>query len=118
MSPDEIVAMSIVFGSIVSIFFIVAVGSVIKAWIRKGSKSDLSENKEFLNALREFKENMERRMSNLEAIVLEDENRSASLELDKNSKSSQNVIELEMEEESGKDKQSRKSGKLENMLNK
>ena len=118
MSPDEIVAMSIVFGSIVSIFFIIAVGSVIKAWIRKGSKSNLSENKEFLNALSEFKENMERRMSNLESIVLEDDNRSSSVQSNTSSKSSQNVIELEMEEQPDKEKNSRKSGKLENMLNK
>lgn len=46
---------AIVFGSVVSIVFLGVVGSIIKAWVKKGSGSSLSENKEFLAALRDLR---------------------------------------------------------------
>ena len=120
MSPDEVVGMAIFFGSIVSIVFIVMIGSIIKTWMKKGSSKSLTENQEFLEALREFKENMERRMSNLEEIVSDERPSSASLESGRGKKNSQSesAIELELEEESrGKTKSKEENSKLRNMLN-
>lgn len=115
MGPDELIAMSIFFGSIVAVIFIIVVGSIIKAWLKKGSTKNLSENQEFLNALREFKENMERRMSNLEEIVSNESPTSATLKSDKE-KNSQSAIEMELDE-SGRETKSRENTKLRNMLN-
>jgi hypothetical protein len=38
----------------------------------KNSSEDITKNKEFLSALRDFKEKTERRIANLEEIVSED----------------------------------------------
>ncbi|NBC65950.1 MAG: hypothetical protein GVY07_09890 [Bacteroidetes bacterium] len=117
MSPDEVVGAAIFFGSIVSIVFIVMVGSIIKTWMKKGSADKLSENQEFLEALREFKENMETRMSYLEEIVLDEKSISASKEPDKKMKHSQRAIELELEEDSQIESNSKEeNSKLRNML--
>lgn len=78
MSPDEVIGMAIFFGSIVAILFIAMVGSIIKTWVKKDSGKNLSKNEEFLVALREFKENMEGRMSALETIVSDEDSESSS----------------------------------------
>lgn len=119
MSPDEIIGMSIFFGSVVSVIFIVVVGSIIKTWLKKGSNKNLSENKEFLDALREFKENMERRMSNIEEIVSAEEYSQSSLKSggEKKKLKSQSAIELELEDESRREKKAEETAKLRNMLN-
>lgn len=119
MNPDEIVLAAIFFGSIVSIIFIITVGSIIKAWMRKGSSKNLSENQEFLDALREFKENMERRMANVEAIVSAEEYYKPSLKSGNQKKNvkPQSAIELEFEDESRREEQPNESSKLRNALN-
>lgn len=119
MGPDEVVGMAIFFGSIVSIVFIIMIGSIIKTWMKKGSSNSLSENQEFLEALREFKENMERRMSNVEEIVsAEGPSNNKSLNSGKERKNTQNAIKLELDEESRALKSSEeRNSKLRNMLN-
>lgn len=118
MGPDEVVGMAIFFGSIVSIVFIIMVGSIIKTWMKKGSSKSLSENQEFLEALREFKENMERRMSNLEEIVSAEKPSYTSLNSGKEKKNAQSAIELELENEpQTKSKSGEQNAKLRNMLN-
>lgn len=118
MSPDEVVGMAIFFGSIVSIVFIVMIGSIIKTWLKRGSSKSLSENQEFLQALREFKENMERRMSNLEEIVSAGNPSHTSLKSGKKKKNSQSTLELELDDEpQAKSNSIEQNTKLRNMLN-
>lgn len=117
MSPDEVVGMAIFFGSIVSVIFILTVGSIIKAWVKKGSSENLSENREFLDALREFKENIDRRVTNLEKIVSADKNPSGSLKNSRSEqKNSQSAIELEMDVENTRKEKTEETEKLRNML--
>jgi hypothetical protein len=115
---EDVIIVSIVFGSIVSIVFLGIIGSIIKAWVKRGSSQNLSENREFLNALREFKENMERRVSNLEAIVTDEKPKSSSPEkLKEKKKGKQSAIEIELEDESASEEKGKDSSKLRNMLN-
>lgn len=108
----------VIFGSIVLITFISVTGSIIHSWIKKGSSKNLSENKEFLNALREFKENMERRVANLEAIVADEKSPQPPVKSGKEKKSVQNAIELELDDEKSREEESGEpSPKLRNMLN-
>lgn len=114
---------AIVFGSVVSIVFLGVVGSIIKAWVKKGSGSSLSENKEFLAALRDFKEKTDRRLSNLEAIIADEEplkskSQSGTPKKVSDSKEQKSAIQIEIENESDSSKDdSGKSSKLKNMLN-
>ncbi len=118
MSPDEVIGMAIFFGSIVSIVFIIMVGSLIKTWMKRGSTKNLSENQEFLQALREFKENMERRMSNLEEIVSAEKPSYTSMKSGKKKKNTQSAIELDFEDEPEVNATSKEQNtKLRNMLN-
>jgi len=123
MDPQEIAIVAIVFGSIVSIVFLGVVGGLIKTWIKNKSGKNLSENEEFLSALREFKEKTERRLSNLETIVTEEreldfipkESEKRNIEKEKQN----SHLEIELDEESGSEKEAGSgSGKLKNMLNK
>lgn len=124
MSNEEITFFAIIFGSITTIVFLSIVGSIIKTWIKgKNSTGDITKNKEFLSALRDFKEKTERRISNLEAIASEDhqlESRNRSKESskkeNKNKKEHSRAVEIEMNDES-KSEESRSSGNLRNMLN-
>lgn len=118
MESQEIIIVSIVFGSIVAVTFLSIVGSIIKAWIKKGSKNNLSENQEFLDALREFKESIERRVANLEAIAADEEPSRSSSKSGEEKKNVQSAIELELDdgESSGKEESS-DSSRLRNMLN-
>jgi len=116
---EDVFIVAIVFGSIISIVFLGIVGSIIKAWVKKGSSKNLSENQEFLSALREFKEKTDRRLSNLEAIVT-DENapaKSKSAQKELPQKEQKSAIEIEIEENEQKEEKSKESGKLRNMLN-
>lgn len=115
---EDVFIVAIVFGSIVSIVFLGMIGSIIKAWVKKGSSKSLSENQEFLSALREFKEKTDRRLSNLEAIVT-DEKPASKAKSDKKElagKEQKSAIEIEIENEEKKER-SKESGKLRNMLN-
>lgn len=115
---EDVFIVAIVFGSIVSIVFLGIIGSIIKAWVKKGSAKSLSENQEFLSALREFKEKTDRRLSNLEAIVT-DEEPASKVKSEKEKlpeKEEKSAIEIEIENDEKKES-SKESGKLRNMLN-
>ena len=121
MSNEEIAIVAIVFGSITTIVFLGIVGGLIKTWIKsRNSPEDITKNKEFLSALRDFKEKTERRISNLETIVSEDR------QIDSGSKSERKTdskkteharaVEIEMNDES-RSEESKSTGNLRNMLN-
>jgi hypothetical protein len=67
----QIAVIAIVFGSLVSIAFIITVGTIIKSFLKRKSGPNLADNEEFLEALRQFKQKTDRRLSNLEAIVVD-----------------------------------------------
>ncbi|HMB41946.1 MAG TPA: hypothetical protein VKM37_08175 [Balneolaceae bacterium] len=120
MDPQAIAVLSIIFGSVVSIVFIAVVGGIIKTWVKNKSGTNLSENEEFLSALREFKEKTDRRLSNLETIVTEEREpvflseKSEEKSSEKEKQNDHLEIELDDEPESETKKG---SGKLKNMLN-
>lgn len=123
MSQEEIAVIAIVFGSITTIVFLGIVGSIIKSWIKnKNSTGDITKNKEFLSALRDFKEKTERRIANLEAIVVDDDHQLESKTRTKQKKSTENkvehsrAVEIEMDDEN-RSEESQSSGNLRNMLN-
>lgn len=123
MSQEEIAVIAIVFGSITTIVFLGIVGSIIKSWIKsKNSTGDITKNKEFLSALRDFKEKTERRIANLEAIVVDEEHRLESNTRTKQKKIIENkgehsrAVEIEMDDEN-RSEESQSSGNLRNMLN-
>lgn len=119
MSGDEVAILAVIFGGIISIVFITTVGSIIKAAIKRKSSTNISDNQEFLAALREFKEKTDRRLQNLEAIVSGDEplpEKSAKKETKNEERKS--AIEIEIEDHSNREAdQKTDSGKLKNMLN-
>ena len=116
---EDVFIVAIVFGSIISIVFLTVIGTIIRSWIKKGSGNSLTENQEFLAALREFKEKTGRRLSNLEAIVTDEKPPQATEEKkSKATRKERNIIEIELENVSEKTKDEKtKSGKLKNMLN-
>lgn len=121
MSNEEIAIVAIVFGSITTIVFLGIVGGLIKTWIKsRNSSEDITKNKEFLSALRDFKEKTERRIANLEAIVAEDrqfENkRESELKTDHKRTEHARAVEIEMDDEN-RSEESKSSGNLRNMLN-
>lgn len=116
MGEDTIIV-AIVFGTVLTIVFMGIVGSIINNWIKRGSSSgDLSKNKEFLAALREFKEKTDQRLSNLEAIVAEEHPEKSPSKKSVNRKEQSSSIEIELNDEPEKEESS-KSGNLRNMLN-
>ncbi|MDZ7754888.1 hypothetical protein [Rhodohalobacter sp.] len=116
---EEVVILSIIFGSVISIVFIATLGSIIKAAIKRKSSGSVADNKEFLAALREFKEKTDRRLQNLEAIVSGDDplpSKSNNKEEKKAERKS--AIEIEIDDEKKNENENRTdSGKLKNMLN-
>lgn len=123
MGGEDAIIVAIVFGSVVAIVFLGVVGSIINSWVKKGSGKNISENKEFLAALREFKEKTDRRLSNLEAIISDDEpvkigSTSKSVKKGSEKKEQKSAIQIEIENESDSSKEdSVQSSKLKNMLN-
>lgn len=121
MMGEEVAIVAIVFGSILTIVFISIVGNIINNWVKRGSKSeDITKNKEFLSALRDFKEKTERRIANLETIVtddrqLEKKNKAEYKNQEKKTEHSR-AVEIEMDDEISSE-ESGKSGNLRNMLN-
>lgn len=118
---EEVFVVAIVFGSILSIVFLGIVGSIIKTWMKSKSDSgDVTKNKEFLSALRDFKEKTERRISNLEAIVAEDGQIDSSNKSERKTDNKRTeharAVEIEMEDES-RSEESKSTGNLRNMLN-
>lgn len=115
--PEEAFILSIIFGGVVAIVFLSVVGSIINNWIKRGSGKNLTENKEFLAALREFKEKTDRRLTNLETIVIDDSPRSTkSSNKSAGEKEPKSAIQIELESDSAKDAE-KQSNKLKNMLN-
>lgn len=117
MLDQEVMLTAIVFGSVVGIVFLILVSTIIKAWIKRDSSSNVIENKEFIAALREFKENTEQRISNLETIIA-DEERSTARSRDPFTKSvdHEKTLNIELEELSDEEIK-RDKGNLRNMLN-
>lgn len=91
------------------------IGSIIKTSIEK-KNSSLPDNQEFLEALRDFKETIDRRVSNLEKIAAAENPKQNRLK--KGEPQKQNKIELELDDERSKEHDSNQSSKLKNMLNK
>lgn len=115
--PEEAFILAIIFGSVISIVFLSVVGSIINNWIKRGSGKNLAESKEFLAALREFKEKTDRRLTNLEAIVTDES--PVKIESRKkvtDKKEQKSAIQIEMENDSNKESE-KQSSKLKNMLN-
>ena len=92
------------------------IGSIIKTSMER-KNSSLSDNQEFLEALRDFKENMDRRVSNLEKIAAAE--KPTTQKLNKREPKKQSAIELELDDSrSKKEEEINQSSKLKNMLNK
>lgn len=109
--------MLVVFGTGFAIVFTITIGFLINSYIkRKYSSSDLTKNKEFLNALRQFKEKTDKRLSHLEAIVTDDDSEKSTRKIkNKDQREPSSSIEIEIDEQdSGK---SEEANKLRNMLN-
>lgn len=121
MYGEDVAIIAIIFGTVLSIVFIGVVGSIIKTAIKRKS-GDISQNKEFLAALREFKEKTDRRLSNLEAIVAGDEpapenrHQTASDSKKEEKREQSGSIEIELNREEDREKNGG-SGKIRNMLN-
>lgn len=115
--PEDAFILAIIFGGVISIVFLSVVGGIINNWIKRGSGKNLTENKEFLAALREFKEKTDRRLSNIEAIVTDDSFvKSESSKKITEKKEQKSAIQIEMEDDSNKESEKQRS-KLKNMLN-
>lgn len=101
------------------IVIITSVTKIITTSISNKEGKSLSENKEFINALREFKENMDQRVADLEDALIEEKKKTASLKNSGKEKTNmQRSIELEMDDDAPRQESSRESTKLKNMLNK
>lgn len=113
---EDVFIVAIVFGSGLAILGMIY--SLINNWIRsKSSAHSAIESEEFLDALREFKENMERRVANLEAIVADEESSRSSSKSGEGKKKTQRAIELELDDEPTQKEEGSESSKLRNMLN-
>lgn len=91
------------------------IGNIITTSMKK-KDSNLSDNQEFLEALRDFKENMDRRVSNLEKIAAAENPKTKST--NKREPQKQRTIELEMDDERSTQEELNRASKLKNMLNK
>lgn len=94
------------------------IGNIIITSMKRKDGKSLSDNKEFINALREFKENIDQRVENLEDAIHSERKRTASLKTGEGEKSKmQSAIELELDNKSPKEEKTNDSAKLRNMLN-
>lgn len=95
------------------------VGNIIKASIERKGNSNISDNREFLAALRDFKEDMDRRVTNLERIAASEKSTPVHSGTTKENKrsTSQRSIELEMNDEASREEENNRSSSLKNMLN-
>ena len=113
----QFIEMAIVFGSLTGIVFIITLGVLINSWIkRKSGSGDLSQNKEFLSALREFKEKTDRRLTNLEAIMSEDKPKQSIRKKSLSSTEQNHSIGIEMDDDTSGENPQAESNKLRNML--
>jgi len=109
---EEVFITAIVFGSVVAIVTLGIIGSIIKTWVKNRPGNNLADNEEFLEALRQFKQKTDRRLSNLEAIVIDDEPPASQQKSVKPSEA-HNTIEIDDQKESAKKSS---DGNLKNML--
>ncbi len=90
----------VVFGSVVLIILGAIAGSIIKTWI-KGRSGDLTQNEKFLAALREFKENTDRRLTRIEKVIdeISDEKtmKEHTQKTDTAARKKQSLIDIEIE---------------------
>ncbi|MFU8813015.1 MAG: hypothetical protein ACNA78_08605 [Balneolaceae bacterium] len=115
MSP-AFFEMLVVFGFVFAAIFTITSAIVINSWIkRKHKNTDLSQNREFLEALREFKEKTDRRISALESIVA-DEHPKAPQKKELKSKQTSS-IDIELEQEEKPSEGGTPGSNLRNMLN-
>jgi len=70
---DEVIIVSVIFSAVVAIVFMGIASDIIKAWIKNRKSTSITGNEEFLEALREFKEKTDKRLSNLETIASQDD---------------------------------------------
>lgn len=94
------------------------IGNIITTSMKRKDGKSLSENQEFINALREFKENIEQRVSDLEEMVVnESKKRPATLKSGPEKERGNGAIQLEFDDEEPQEKKTSGSSKLPNMLN-
>ncbi|MDZ7717471.1 MAG: hypothetical protein U5K72_01475 [Balneolaceae bacterium] len=99
------------------IVIVSSVTTIITTSIKEKNRSgELTENKEFLNALREFKENMDSRVQNLEKIAAA-ENPAADRSKNRVTQK-QSSIEFDLDDNRTEKEALNPPSKLKNMLNK
>lgn len=92
------------------------IGNIITTSMKRKDGKNLSENKEFLNALRDFKESIDQRVSNLERIAASEKS-PITPERKNKERQKQSAIELELDEEPNPEEETHQTSKLRNMLN-
>lgn len=93
------------------------IGNIITTSMKRKKGKSLSENKEFLNALREFKENIDQRVSNLEKLAASEKPGASGGRGSKRIHNQQSAIELELDDETSQEESTHEPSKLRNMLN-
>lgn len=64
---EEVYIVAIVFGSVVTIVTLSIIGGIVKTWVKNRNNPSIVNDENFLEALREFKEKTDRRLSKLES---------------------------------------------------
>lgn len=111
----QIAVIAIVFGSAIAVAFLVTIGTIINSWLKRKSRSGLTENEEFLEALRQFKQKTDKRLSHLEMIISDDEPDPMHKKTS-NLSGSQQIIEIENKSKVDREEKKDQSGNLRNML--
>lgn len=99
------------------IVIITSVTKIITTSMTRKEGRNLSENQEFLDALRDFKENIDRRVANLEEIASAEREDSPQIKSKKSTKRGQSAIELKIDDKRSRTDESNQSSNLKNMLN-
>lgn len=101
------------------IVIVTSVTKIITTSMKEKNRSgDLSSNQEFLNALREFKENIDSRVRNLEEIAtVEKPSEQRSKSRQNRGNQQQSAIELELDDSRSEKENGNRSSNLKNMLN-
>lgn len=96
---------------------VAVIGNIITTSMKRKDGKSLAENKEFIAALREFKESIDRRVSNLEKLAASEKPEASKKRGNKSIRSHQSAIEIELDDESPQKEKTPDSSKLKNMLN-
>lgn len=70
---DEVIIVSVIFSAVVAIVFMGIASDIIKTWVKSRNSKSIAENEDFLEALRNFKEKTDQRLTSLEANAAGDE---------------------------------------------